>query len=57
MEDFLTIIIPVYKIKEIYLRECIDSIIAERYVMNMLRTTALLRLFIKKIRAFRLREI
>lgn len=31
MKDFLTIIIPVYKIKEIYLRECIDSIIKQNH--------------------------
>ena len=31
MRDFLTIIIPVYKIRETYLRECIDSIIMQNH--------------------------
>lgn len=31
MKEFITIIIPVYKIKELYLRECIDSIVNQNH--------------------------
>ena len=61
MTPFLSIIIPIYKIKESYLRECFDSLLAQDMkdfqMMNMRRKMSVLSLFIRKMQACQSQEM